>query len=258
MKKLFDPTQAYFDDWRRVHSVHGMFVAFETGEIVMPFPGAGPLGPDDRGRLNAQTNTALDASADPIRGVTYHTPDGEPIKKSWLHINGIRYFLQDWCTMTAVRINPRGVAGRDKHPETAALWSAVPRHLRERVAVYWPDAGERPIGVPVGVRTPRKLTADERAHLTETIAACKAWYDLSVNNDTKRRLDIYQLEANRLGHGSNYYARREAEKGICASLLLKTTFNDMCDYDRVRAAIKVTAATDQRMFTHLKMVKKED
>lgn len=261
MKPMFDHAKAHYDDWRRRYTAHGLFVAFETGEIVMPLPGDGPLGPDARGRPWPVSNTALAASNDPIRDVTYHTPDGEPLKQSWLHVGGIRYFLQDRCTMTAVCVYPYRNGGvssvREAHPETAAQWAIVPQQLRNRVAVYWPAAGEQPVGAPVAVCMPRKLTAEQREHVREVTDACRAWYAFGMSSSKTFALDVCTAEQNQHMSRTVWALQAEAAKGINAALLLKTTFNDMSDYNRLRTAIKVEAATETRMFTHLKITKKD-
>jgi hypothetical protein len=265
MNPFFDNTTAYYDDWRRRHTNYGRFVAFETGEIVMPF--CGEIDTGSRGRRDTKLNIDFDASTDPIRRTAYFTPDGEPLKRAWLHPGTIQTFLLDWCTETAVAIDTRGAhaTNRGKHPPSEAQWAIVPEQFRDRATVYWPAAGEQPIGAPVWIRQPRKLTTDEREHIRTVTAACKAWHEFGMSSDRQFAKTVCDAELTRRdkryvtagGYRPTHTVLDEASRGINASLLLNMTFADMADYNRLRTAVKVEGAVEKRAFTHLKIKQME-
>jgi hypothetical protein len=236
----FDHNIAKWDRVRAFHMDHRSgrygygpaFVQFDTGELIceLRFPR-----PDQRyeyKNLNVRVFATGDRHNYYHREATYTTPDGEPIKNGWLHHDGaMQYLLHDLDTKRVVRLYSHGDYS-----------GVIPTRFRgsRACSVYFPGAGEPPIGAPVKIVKPLPLTQDERSHIAALRAACKAWDELAPPEEKT-------FEAKTWSGGLTHRVPIEAWnlKDQKIEDLLKLQFNDMTPIQRLSLARKGTIGRTQ-------------
>lgn len=195
-----------YTDWRTV-------IHFQTGEMCVTTQHRGRMEKSDY-RLCKERNIMILSTTDfDSRQLLHdhglqlcHPETGEKIVDSWLQkrpAGGTRrqMLVVDLDHDVAVRLDPARVTP----PRTPHLdWA--PRHIQRARGVYYPTPTSRPLGYPVTVCRPHKLTPEERAHKTKLEASVRTWWALSGWAETGRRLGVLGL-ANKLaevsGEGSH-------------------------------------------------------
>tara|TARA_R110000868_G_scaffold261331_2_gene519416 strand:+ start:655 stop:1335 length:681 start_codon:yes stop_codon:yes gene_type:complete len=131
-------------------------------------------------------------------------PDGRKVPKAWVQ-SELLVVDHDTRVVVTKRSAKNSYAGE------------LPDYAK-RASVYWPFPGARPWGGKVLLTLPKKLTKDEKDHVTALRAACKVWYEFS-GKDAK-------------------YDRHWWNEGACTSdEMLKINFSDASPDARRRIAM---------------------
>lgn len=157
-----------WDAYRAFHNLVGNgFIRFESGELIYI-----PHSPDpDERHMYLDHSVHIVATTD-VDCPPLYLPDGTRAIPAWLNRDGLQYLCIDRDLGVAVRLLGSRWT-RDKHIEQDLK---VPSYLRCRFSVYWSGEGSKPIGAPITVAPPKKLTSDEKAHLQSLKDQCNAWH----------------------------------------------------------------------------------
>lgn len=136
-----------------------LFVMFDSGEVICT---NGRPEPHMRGEypiLNVSVYNSGDINLPPL-----YAPDGEEIRKAWLKDGGWRWLLIDHDSHRVVQLGYGDIN------------ASIPKRFEGRASAYFRGDGTLPIGVPVSVSKPHKmtLTKDEREHITGMQAGIRA------------------------------------------------------------------------------------
>lgn len=166
MKHFYDDTRKRWDHWQAFHHHHNnSFTQFDTGEVICT---NGNFYKDDRHAYN-EIGVAVYDHTDPGMPAVY-TPDGEPVKTSWFG-DVQRTFLHDHQWNRVIEI--KNILYRDKD-QPDWVKRNVPKRFWGKCSVYWPSTAQEPFGPPTYFTRPRKLTPEERDHISGIRAAIKA------------------------------------------------------------------------------------
>ncbi len=236
-----------------VSELNDRVVTFETGECSAT-AGSGRLTRPDMGekaglRAGVVSTARLDILSDLIDGAPLRTPQGEEITQSGLNltIRGASQSQEIWFDL-----DHRMVVGFMLTSSTLHSPS-VPAHIRRRGGVYYTGPKAKPRGNTIRYTSPTKYTTEERAHLRQLRAACKAWArmkelyvpehkDYWLTADQRTALDnICGGSAVRYTHWST----QPKELGT----YLKQSFNDLTPQDRWRliAFKTINQRTEERL-----------
>jgi hypothetical protein len=160
-----------------------LFVMFDSGELICT---NGRPNPYQRGEYPS-LNLSVWASGD-VGLPTLYAPDGEQIRSAWLKDNGWRYLLVDHDSKRVVQLGYGDLKAR------------VPKRFEGRASAYFRGDGTLPIGAPVSVAKPHRmtLTKDEREH----ISGLKAGITAAVQLDPNHPVNVHP-EANYWGYSWN-------------------------------------------------------
>lgn len=237
----FEHSLAQWDRFRAFHIDHRggrygygpAFVQFDTGELICELNYPRPNMRKEYKDLNVRVFATGDRHNYYHREARYTTPDGEPLKNTWLHYGGaMQYLLHDPDTKRVVRLGTSG-SGHS---------GVIPARFRgARIcSVYFPGPGEPPIGAPVNVTKPLPMTREERDHINALRAACKAWDELAPEEEKKAQWK------------NPYTGRIELQPPYAWSIkplrvenLLKLDFNTMTPIQRLSLARKGTIGRTQ-------------
>jgi hypothetical protein len=171
-----------WDAYRRPHVERGPFTQFDTDELICTIATWEPR-PSLR-RTYSNFNLRIVGTGDPDMPV-FHSPDGTPLLKAWLHRRGLRALLVDLDSGHAVAL------GGYSYVNSRARWAdAIPTNLRHRCSAYFPGVKTLPVGSPVYVSEPVEYTPAERKHIRATVAACKVWYAMEKDSPDVPKLWI--------------------------------------------------------------------
>lgn len=160
--------------WDAYHAFHnivtGGFVRFESGEVIYT-----RYAPDPDQRHTYLSGAVQIVSTTDNDCPTLYLPDGTRIPSAWLARNGMQYLCVDRDLGVAVRL----LRHRQYPPKLTDQDYRVPAYLRRSFSVYWSGEGSKPIAAPIVVAPPKKLTADEKAHLQALKDQCNLWHAMS-------------------------------------------------------------------------------
>lgn len=168
----FDLNRADYDLFDAPHISGRGFVRFASGEAIFTDPK-----PTDR-RKNTELGVQIVATGDDDCPDLYLEPTGgEPLPKAWLNQKGMQYLAVDHDCGVAVRL----AMGASRYGRVGAKYSLrdvdhfAPHYLTGRFAVYWAGPGRRPIGEPITVSEPYRVTKEQKQHLDDLVAQADAW-----------------------------------------------------------------------------------
>jgi hypothetical protein len=230
----FDHNLAKWDRFRAFHIDHRSgrygygpaFVQFDTGELICELHFPRPEQRMEYKDLSVRVFATMDRHNYYHREASYTAPDGEPLKNGWVHgTGGGQYLLHDLDTKRVVRLRTSG-----------DFSGVIPTRFRgpRTCSVYFPGAGEPPIGAPVKIVKPLPLTQDERSHIAALRAACKAWDELAPE------------EEKTVMHGD--YRDQIYSFNLCKmriDYLLTKNFNDLPPTEKMSLARKGTIGRTQ-------------
>lgn len=177
MQETYDHTRAQFDRFRAFHhdAAAPGFTVFDTGEIICTQhwfkPGQ---------RRHYSTNVCIVGTRDTENLPKLMTPDGEPVKPSWLSDGHSQMLVVDYDTKHVVRISWRG---NNKE--------SIPKRLHGHAYVYFPGSGQRPVSI-ANIRVSRPdLDKAKRAHIRELKDACRVWTELSPEASEAKRSNVW-------------------------------------------------------------------
>ena len=165
VKKLeFEHDRKQWDAYKAFHIRHDRYVVhFETGEVIITHNYLRPYARNRSDQFGLSYIRSNDSASvlDMLR-----TPDGTPVKKSWLDR---AMYLYDHTTRQFLRIDRW-------HNQSRYAEVGVPPHMAVHHPVAYCAGPERPWVSPTMVHysTPAKLTKDEKAHIREIVTACQA------------------------------------------------------------------------------------
>ena len=221
--KQWDRFKEFYNDL----TPSGHFVLFEGGEFIIT---QGYFNPYQR-RQYIDLNFTLYQTGDEswrswLKPMHLTTPDGDEVKRSWLRGMGSQTMLIDNDTRHVVRLD--GWANpHNRNP-------AMPVRFRDKAAMYCAGKNEPPVGRgPVKVTQPDPLNKDERKHVADVTAVCKAWYTFSGAADPHKwthAAQSYSHHTNQWITQENYVARKRVE----ISQLMGVDYNAMPDTLKVQ------------------------
>lgn len=154
---LFDRYNAFYKPMPK-DNYYADFALFETGELrvnlVRPRP--------HERRFYPELNIEIYGTSDGGRQFT--TPDGRPVKKTWLDRDGMQYLLIDYDTNRAVRLV------RWSDPEREPFDAQLPVHLQKAGAVI-PFQGAFPQGGNIAISVPDKAFMQATAEWRKEVLA---------------------------------------------------------------------------------------
>jgi len=172
----FDHSQSKWDQYRapymsminqyRWNDADPLMVLFDTGEAILTRTQVQPYAR----RLYTDKNIALLSPRDKAFPKV-KTPDGQRVRLGDLTSGRAQHFLVDYDHGIAVAL---GSMQNDPH---------VPERLRKVCRTYYAGPKSAPIGAPVKLRRVTPTTPDERKHIANLRACCRAWMALSDEVD---------------------------------------------------------------------------
>lgn len=166
MHQFYKEEDRRWDVWKAFH-VHAnyAFTQFDTGEIICT---SGNWNKDQRHKYSALNVSIYDQTD--LGMPALFTPSGEPVKTAWFG-DVQRTFLIDHQWNRVIEI--KNILYRDKD-QPDWVKRNVPKRFWGKCSVYWPSTAQEPFGPPTYFTRPRKLTPEERDHISGIRAAIKA------------------------------------------------------------------------------------
>lgn len=177
-------SQVEWDEYRAFHVLVGdswdryrkPIAQFDTGEVIIRSHYLRPSRRKQYGAFNISLFQASDISYSRTdHRVWSHLyrlrtdlrdPDGNKVAFSQLLKGGAPLMLWDHDTNRIVTCG-----GLNKN-------TTVPVRFRDKARAYFAGAGSPPVGGQTRITTPAKLDKEEKTHIANVRAACKAWYEL--------------------------------------------------------------------------------
>lgn len=227
------------------------FIHLETGEVIIT---QGYYRPSYR-RFYEKFNVGIFNSDDfrwssQLKNKRLTTPDGDEVKMSWLNNRGAQHLWFDDATQVVVAMH---------HATHDKVDKRIPARLRNNALVYYPAPNEQPIGASsISVTQVDKLNDDEKAHVRNIVAACKAWNTLSEEAQVPQDAytNTWPHHPTTYSNGSwianpYYYAKGPAP----VSALLLRDFATMPWAERKQVAMNgILSRRKTTTFTHLKLI----
>ena len=161
-----------WDRFKAFHSVVGSvsfstlytqgFIRFDTDEVIFTLSDPRPNYRHHYKDLNVTIALTVDKDCPRL-----FMPDGTPVKKSWLDVGGSQALLIDHDSKRVVGL-------RTRTAWMAGLDTRLPIRFKD-VAAYIGGAGALPVGAPITLRRPNKITPEQRRHVRQLVEACKTW-----------------------------------------------------------------------------------
>lgn len=235
----FNHTEKKWDEFKEFHnnvtpystynSYKTPFVLFESGEFIITSNYFSPSKRKQYQTLNLSLFMSRDMSwRSWLKPIKFTTPDGDEVKRSWLEVGGSQTLVHDHDSQRTVRLG-------SKWTDSSKSNSLIPLRFRSVAYMYCAGKGEPPIGrSQVAIRQPDPLNKDERKHVHDLVAACKAWYDLSGAKE-KRWTTLAQSYDSVRGFFSNNDNYVEPSR-LPVEKLLTVDYNIMSDTLKVQLA----------------------
>lgn len=155
------------------HSFHGVFIQFDTGEVVLRHNRFDPALRRDYKDLGVALYSTADDKCPKLM-----TPEKQPVLKAWLNFKGSQLLLVDHASQRAVAVKG-WFTKRDGV-------SRVPKRFNGWAYVYFAGDGELPISAScVKTHKPVKHTPEEKAALKELLSACELYSTMEEANKPK-------------------------------------------------------------------------
>lgn len=223
-KAEWDKYRAFYIGLDGSYRHNALFIQFDTGELICT---RGAPEPDQR-HVYKHLNLEIFGTQDDTSRV-FKTPEGETIRPAWLDDRGHQILLLDHDTRQAVRLN---------YSYDIAM-PPIPARFRGTAHAYFMGPDCPPIGRPVQVNRPAKLTPEQKEHLADLRAACKAWEAIH-GEEAYSALTMSQRHDTR--HG----------KPLQAAWLLQRSFTELTRMDRLRLLHRGTSGLrDIQLHPHL-------
>jgi hypothetical protein len=210
----WDEKQVKWDAYRTPHiSFHGdwhtpLFVQFEDGGMMLRRMRYKPGFRRTYKDIGVQIVAGHDHDLPPLM-----FPDGRKCPKAWVSNQTLVVDLDTRVVVSTSMVYKCSYGGER------------PSHARNS-AVYWPFPGARPWGGKVYITRPKKLDKAERAHVTEIVAACKAWWEFG-------------------GRDKNTFARWELQHTLRHPHVLGHSFADLEPRERAMIALNGLKSIDE-------------
>lgn len=201
MKPLdhFSRTSTQWDRFYLHHQYtdYMLVVHFETGEMCVTAQRHGRM-TRERYRFYKDRHIIIGATSDFMlgkrmheHGVALHHPEtGEKMPMAWLNQDSDgsgsnQLLVLDLDRQMAVRLDPTSwLDGRGDH------LSRAPEHIQKAGGVYYAHKGALPIGYPVTISRPYKMTPEEREHRKALTSSAEAWWEMSGWKDRTRNCTV--------------------------------------------------------------------
>ena len=214
----FDQSKMRWDEYRAFHVHRSRYlVQFDTGEMIFTYNEPDPDFRKHFRDLEIQIVATNDDDCPKL-----YTDEGEEVKKAWVTRNGQQHLAVD---------HERGVAVRLQHQYDQHRNPRLPPRFLNYAAAYWSGPERRPVGAPITLSKPRAFSAEQNAHILQTISACKAWVEMNgIGSDVWTKYTLLDGTVFQPARRANSWSSKY--EPLKRSQLLTTSFADMSHQSR--------------------------